>query len=321
MKPSVLLEVVENFMPFVPYPVKGEAADCDLCGSSEKILICEYDRRLKRLTTVACKSCGLMRTDPMPTEAELAHYYSEVYRWDYQLAGSGPPRRHMSIKTRDAEQRLSLLAPVMRPGMRILDFGSGAGAFLGAAAAAGHSVLGIEPGRAFGNYARETFGVEVIVEHWERVNQKLGPFDLITTTQVVEHLRRPVAALRWLTSLLAPDGVLYVTVPNLLRNPKQPFRRFHFAHVHGFTPDVLERAGAACGLTPDPRVPPDGTKIVFRKSPQGPQVPSPDWNYGEQVKSLFPQTSVAGFVLSGEWLLAAGRRLRNAINNSRRPVN
>ena len=321
MNPSVLWEIVQNFTPFTPYPYKGEAKGCDLCGSSETILICDYDRRLKRLTTVACKCCGLIRTDPMPTEAELVRYYSEVYRWDYQLAGSGPPRRHMSRKTKDAEQRLSLLAPVMRPGMRILDFGSGAGTFLGAAAAAGHSVLGIEPGHAFGNYARETFGVEVIIEHWERVKQDLGPFDLFTTTQVIEHLRRPVGALRWLASLLAPDGIIYVTVPNLVRSSKQPFRRFHFAHVHGFTPEVLQRAGAVCGLMPDPRVPADGTKIAFRKSPEGPQLPSPDWNYGEQVKSLFPRTSVARFVLSAEWLWAACKRLRNSVSNSRGSVN
>lgn len=314
-----LPDAIANALPFTPYPAKGEPVDCDLCGSAETVLICEFDRRFKRLKTVACRRCGLIRTDPMPTEAELARYYAETYRRDYQLTSGRPSRRHMARSVREAGRRLSLLAPVLRPGMGVLDFGSGAGAFLGAAAAAGHRVIGIEPGRAYAAYARETFGVEVIAEPWNRIGPGIGRFDLITTSHVLEHLRRPVAALRWLVSLLADDGVLYVSVPNMMPDHRQTFRRFHFAHVHGFTPATLTLAAQACGLMPDSRIAPTGTTTVFRKSPDGPTVPRLERNCGEEVRSMYPHASVARYVLSAQWLLAAGKRLKKAAGDTFSP--
>jgi 2-polyprenyl-3-methyl-5-hydroxy-6-metoxy-1,4-benzoquinol methylase len=316
---SAFSTTLANLVPFTPYPARGEPVDCDLCGAGETVLICQYDRRFKRLTTVACRRCGLIRTDPMPTEAELARYYAETYRWDYGLAGRRPSRRHMARSTREAANRLALLAPVLRPGMRILDFGSGAGAFLGAAAAAGHSVVGIEPGRAFAAYARETFAVEVIAEPWERIGEEIGTFDLITTSHVLEHLRRPVAALRWLASLLADDGRLYASVPNMTPNHRQTFRRFHFAHVHGFTPATLAMAAQACELSPDPRIPPRGTTMVFRKAADSSRASIFDRNQGEEVRAMYPQASIARYVLTAEWLLAAARRLKKSVSDTLRP--
>jgi 2-polyprenyl-3-methyl-5-hydroxy-6-metoxy-1,4-benzoquinol methylase len=310
---SGFLFAVANALPFTPYTVRGEPVECDLCGCSDKVLICEFDRRFKRLTTVACRRCGLLRTDPMPTEIELARYYGESYRWDYGLAGRGPSRRHMARSRREASRQLSLLDPVLRPGMRVLDFGSGAGAFLGMAAAAGHRVLGIEPGRAFAAYSRERFGVEVIAEPWERIGSDIGQFDLITTSHVLEHLRRPVAALRWLASLLADGGVLYVSVPNMLPDHRQTFRRFHFAHVHGFTPKTLQLAGTVCGLSRDLRVPAKGTTVVFRKSSDGPAVPELFGNEGEELRSMYSQDSILRYVLTGGWFASTGKRLKKSV--------
>jgi 2-polyprenyl-3-methyl-5-hydroxy-6-metoxy-1,4-benzoquinol methylase len=293
-------------IPFTPYPYVGERVACDLCGATETVSICEYDRRFKRLTTVACACCGLMRTDPMPTSAEIEHYYQSVYRWDYQLASGRPSRRHLVRSRRQASGRLVVLAPALNPGARILDFGSGAGVFLGLAKERGYSVHGIEPGSDYAKFARETFGVEVIDKSWEQVGEPIGPFDVITAVEVLEHLRNPVRALRWLSMHLADAGVIYVTVPNMLPNGKETFRRFHFAHLHHFTPTTLHWAAEACGLELDPRFTPRGTQMVFRKA-AAPVTPAFHGNQGDEMRRLHPDDSVGRYLLSGAWL---GTRVR-----------
>jgi SAM-dependent methyltransferase len=42
-----------------------------------------------------------------------------------------------------------------------------------------------------------------------------GAFDLVTAVEVIEHLEAPIAFLRGLAQLLAPNGVAVVTTPNV----------------------------------------------------------------------------------------------------------
>ena len=314
-----MISTLAYLLPFTPYPYRGERVACDLCGSTEVEVICEHDRRFKRLRTVACVGCGLMRTDPMPTAAEVAKYYEATYRWDYQFASRTPSRRHLGRSRREAAHRLEHLAPALRPGARILDFGSGAGVFLGMAAAAGFAVQGIEPGRDYANYAHDTFGVEVISDVWEHIDQPLGPFDVITTVEVLEHLRRPVQALRWLESLLADDGVIYVTVPNMAPTKRETFRLFHFAHLHNFTPTTLLWAGEVSGLELDPRFTQRETRMVFRKAAAIVDPATIRSNHGAGLSAQYPDASIARYLFSGAWFAGRLRQLRKTMRDTFAP--
>lgn len=229
------MSVVQYFVPFTPYPYKGEEIVCDLYGCSDYEVICENDRRFKKLRTVACTSCGLMRTNPMPTEAEINEYYSSIYRLDYGPISSKPTRRHLNRSHRKAANRMEVLAPALKPGAQILDFGCGAGVFLSHAKNAGFETLGIEPGIAFAKFASDEFGLDIINDIWENV-ELARQFDVITAVEVLEHLRHPVDAMRWLRDNLAEDGIVYITVPNMLPGDKETFRLFHFAHLYHFFP-------------------------------------------------------------------------------------
>lgn len=310
-----MFDVVPFVIPFTRYPYRGEPAACDLCGSTGHVTVCDYDRRLKKLETVACSTCGLMRTNPMPSEQEIIDYYKNLYRLDYGMTASKPTRRHLNRSHRQARDRLALLAPVLSKPARILDFGSGAGVFLHHAQQAGHDVLGVEPGEQFANFAVSEFGVPVINAVWEQTDLP-GTFDVITTVEVIEHLRTPVRALRWLAAALKDDGVLYVTVPDMSPNDRENFRRFHFAHLYQFTPQTLVWAAAQAGLEPDPRFQPYRTQIVFRKTRRPPQpLPFPP-GQGAAVAKLYPRSSVAGYIFSLRWLTALGGRIRKTIRDS-----
>ncbi len=313
-----LLTSIQNLIPFAPYAYGGEAAACNLCGSHGKVTICRHDRRLKPLASVACEECGLIRTDPMPTEAELSAYYASEYRRDYQWALSkGPPRFHLKRSRREAEARAALLTPVLKPGARVLDFGSGSGEFLDLMRRHGHDVLGVEPGESFARHARETYGVEVVAASWREVELPAGGFDVITAHHVLEHLREPVAALARLREWLADDGVILVSVPNGYARRDQTFQHFHFAHVHTFTQQTLVWAGRAAGLNVDRRIAPEGTTILFRKNPAGPERQSWRPAQGALVAARFAEASPLRFLVSGRWILDALRRAGKTLRDSR----
>ncbi len=267
-----------------------------------------HDRRLKLLTTVVCAGCGLLRTDPMPTEEELAAYYRHHYRADYQFVGGRPPRRHLVRTGAEARRRADLLAPVLAPGARVLDYGSGSGEFLAEAERRGWRVEGVEPGEAYAGHA-QGLGLTVHRELPERG----GPFDAITAHHVLEHLREPAAALGRLVAALAPGGVVYLAVPHMGPAEKPAFERLHFAHVHGFVPETLDLLAARCGLAPDPRFPRDRTTAVYAR---GAAAFRPDPSLAQRVRAGFRTVEPWRHVVTLGWLAPTARRLARDVRDT-----
>jgi SAM-dependent methyltransferase len=138
----------------------------------------------------------------------------------------------------------------LAPG-RLLDVGSGKGAFLAAARDAGWDALGVEYAPEAAEAARATFGVDVIVGDFLEVRQ-LGTFDVVTMWHVLEHLTNPMGALAHAAESLKPGGRLLVSVPNLdsLQARLGGDDWFHLdlpRHLFHFTPrsltTLVERAG------------------------------------------------------------------------------
>lgn len=296
--------------PFRPYPYRGEHVACPLCGGDAATVVATMDRRLKPLTSLCCDGCGLVRTDPMPTDAELDAYYSGEYRQDYQLAASRPSERHIGVSRREGARRLALLAPHVRASGRVMDFGSGSGEFVKAAKDAGFEAVGVEPGETFARFARGEYGIEIVSGRHDEVDFAPASLDLITSHHVIEHLRDPIAMLGRFAGWLAPGGLIYIAVPDVTRSAKPTFERFHFAHLYNFSPETLEMAAAKNGLEPDPRFPikEDGEVVrVFRKR-ETPAAFAVDPSVAPRVRAALPHVSVAGHVLTGAWLRPMLRR-------------
>ena len=295
-------------IPGTPYPYRGESVACPLCGERAGTIVARTDRRLKKLTSLCCDGCGLVRTDPIPTDAELDAYYSGEYRQDYQLAAARPSRRHIDISRREGAQRLALLAPGLPARAKVMDFGSGSGEFVQAAKDAGHDAVGVEPGRLFADFARAEYGVEIVSGPHAEVDFAPASLDLITSHHVVEHLRDPAAALVRMAGWLKPTGLIYIAVPDITRSGKPTFERFHFAHLYNFSPETLEMAARKAGLEPDPRFERQGTTLVFRKRPEV----AGDWRLypdaAAHVRAALPHVSVAAHILTGAWLKPMVRR-------------
>lgn len=250
------------FLPFTRYPYEGHPVACPGCGHGTSYQVAGIDRRLKRLTTAACDHCGLLYTNPMPTDAELATYYADFYRFDYQAADTAPKEKHLKKRHVEAANRVRQLDGLMPEKARTLDFGCGSGEFVTAMLALGHDAHGFEPGDTYGSHAQSLHGDRISIKGWQDVSYQ-DRFDLVTCFHVVEHLSNPVAALEQMAQWSAPDGLVYIEVPDLGKaHPNKGFGALHFAHLLGFNHHNLIVAAAHAGLVPERIVAPTG--IIFR---------------------------------------------------------
>ncbi len=138
----------------------------------------------------------------------------------------------------------ALAAHGWRPGVRFMDIGCAYGGYVVAAAKAGADhVAGIDVDPDYLELARQLLsahGVRGQLELGGVEDDALreticrdGGFDVITCTDVLEHVADPVAALAGLVGYLAPGGRIYLTIPNF-RNPSWVRADPHF-QITGIT--------------------------------------------------------------------------------------
>ncbi|HEX4637796.1 MAG TPA: class I SAM-dependent methyltransferase [Rhizomicrobium sp.] len=162
---------------------------------------------------IDCLACGFRHIDPLFTTDQLRKFYeSEFYeseRPEY-FERMEADRDWWMLRYRHYYELLEAHAP----GRRLLDIGSGPGYFLEAGRAHGWQVLGFEPSRAAANYARKR-GQAVVNDFFSAAEaREHGPFDVISMSMVLEHVRDPIGLIEEARSLLVPGGLLFVASPN-----------------------------------------------------------------------------------------------------------
>jgi SAM-dependent methyltransferase len=150
-----------------------------------------------------CRSCGL---GMLPPPTGMATRYAE---------GADPLcAAQADVRIRNARTILQQLPPPI-DGAQLLDVGAGYGFLLEAARALGYSPIGVEPSRAAAEFARRTYGLDVRCEAVEETRFAPASFDVVTMTDVVEHLADPAAELGRIHQWLRPGGRLLVLTPDI----------------------------------------------------------------------------------------------------------
>ena len=146
-----------------------------------------------------CARCGVATTSPWPSDGQLADAYEGWYRPEagrFTGIGDAVLRRTRSVLV----NRLHQVSP---PGP-VLDVGAGDGTLV----------------EAFRRHGREAFGVDPYASgsspHVRAVEfgEVGGAWSAVVFWHSLEHLRRPVRALRHAAAIVVPGGVLVVAVPN-----------------------------------------------------------------------------------------------------------
>ncbi|MCU0241497.1 MAG: class I SAM-dependent methyltransferase [Vicinamibacteria bacterium] len=236
-----------------------EPVACNLCGGDEfRVLfestptaaaetdiadfVASTDRFDRYGRIVRCRACGLVYTNPRPTQEQLLRSYTRVVDHEYsEENASRSINAHMCLHT---------LRRFVRAG-RLLDVGCATGFFLNAARM-DFEVAGLEPSEWAADYARTQLRLDVHTGEIEQSDMAPGSFDVVTLIDVIEHFTDPMAVLQKIAGVLRRDGLLYLVTPNILSLSARLLRGKWWglrpAHLYYFSPGTLCAMLQACGL-------------------------------------------------------------------------
>jgi SAM-dependent methyltransferase len=153
-----------------------------------------------------CSSCSHIWLGNPPTPEELGYYYSPEYHQALEHSGDHDPKRW------GRQQRV--LARYKTEGS-ILDIGCSAGGFLASLKAEPWNLYGIEASADTAEKARRVTGGNIFAGDVMKANFAPQSFDVITCSDVLEHLYDPRAVFQMVYEWLKPGGIFYVFVPNI----------------------------------------------------------------------------------------------------------
>lgn len=183
---------------------------CPTChGSGVKIRFV-----VESFIIVECLQCGLVYLGNPPEDERL---YDDYYGKSY-APGTAYTAASADEELRDIysinEQRIARISK-LRSGGKLFDIGCGRGHFLKTAAQHGYSVKGIDISSTAVEYARKEFGVDAETRQIDDLAEFEKAYDVVTMWHVLEHFSDPISVLRTANSLLAPNGLCFIEVPNL----------------------------------------------------------------------------------------------------------
>jgi SAM-dependent methyltransferase len=232
--------------PFVPRarPVRRPPATrCTVCAGTRL----HYLFSVQHYRLVRCEQCGLILTDPQPTDAELAAIYGEDY---FLVEKNEAGRNHVDqLKQRTAGLYLDLLESYGVPAnARFLEIGSGLGDLLLQAQERGMDVTGVEYSASACEIARGKVGDRgrVVQGEIDALDDETGLYDVCALSDLIEHVRDPRDLLERVHRLLKPGGVILIATPTLdswsarlLRNRWMEFKPEHLFYFNSATLQTL----------------------------------------------------------------------------------
>jgi len=131
---------------------------------------------------------------------------------------------------------------------RLLDVGSGLCVFGWRMRKAGWDVSAIDMDPKLVEHARENIGIKAFLGNVRNL-EGIGAFDVITFNKVLEHIEDPASMLSSVSRFLAPDGFVYLELPDGENAEKegQDREEYLLGHIHVFSASsaalLIQKAG------------------------------------------------------------------------------
>lgn len=225
--------------------------DCILCGSSEFQLVAETDRFGFDLKKKACKSCGLLQSNPLPQQEFFNTFYRDYYRKLYR----GGRAEHLPKLFAQQNERGARIFDFLRQKCQINEFdifeiGCSYGGVLDAFRQRGLFVAGCDLDEDAVAHA-QSIGIDANVG---ALPSKVAARPTVyIMSHVLEHIPNPRETLSVLSSIMTADDLLYVEVPGLNALLKGAYRGdllnyFHIGHVADFSASTLQSLMSTSGF-------------------------------------------------------------------------
>lgn len=192
--------------------ISYEIIDCPICSSIDHDEVYQKEYRLwnegKMFLWVShlviCKDCGMIFTNPQPTETIIEWFYASDIRFGKQSDYFRKSQISFLKENTTADCRT------------IFDIGAFNGTFLNMAREKGYIVSGIEPSEEAVNDARKLFDLKIVKGFFggNFVKSFDSKFDIVTIRHVLEHVRDPITFLKLVIKITEPGKYIFIEVPD-----------------------------------------------------------------------------------------------------------
>jgi len=182
--------------------------DCPVCKSSNYLKI---HAERGSIGIVRCKQCDLIYTNPTIKDPGGVYWGdADKYYEEARLIFKGSQKHHRDQNYIDDINKIASV----RPRGNFLDIGTNMGFFLRHTRGREWNVFGVEPSPSLSEMARKYFGLNVKTAYLEMAGFEASFFDVVTMTDVFEHILTPKKMLQDIKKVLKKDGIVFIKVPN-----------------------------------------------------------------------------------------------------------
>jgi SAM-dependent methyltransferase len=272
---------------------------CLLCGKDADLKHDNYPgyRAPDTYRIYHCKHCqtafSLPRGDASSIYENIYHYaervpgYNRYFRYTRFIKKFKDPLKFLSESSEvywGVKEAISRSADKIES-LAILEIGSGLGYFTYSLLKAGYNIKGIDISETAVNKANETFGDHFICAGIsEYAHENAGKYDIVISTEVIEHIENPLEFVDSILILLKPGGKIILTTPNKSLFPDYAIWASELPPVHSwwFSEDSLKyiarKSGAEVSFINFSEYYRNSCKTVGLKSHQEGKLPTPYFN-------------------------------------------
>jgi SAM-dependent methyltransferase len=188
--------------------------NCPLCDSREitrTLTSKDFFLTHESFNIDSCDSCGFKFTNPRPSAKELNKYYESIDYISHSNESKGIVSLiYQAVRQYTLRAKLRLIEKHLDKtnGIKHLDFGCGTGHFVDYASKKGWKSIGFEPDQRI-NKKHNHLIINSLNDSFSS-----SPFDVITLFHVLEHVDKLNPTIAQLLTLLKPNGLLILALPN-----------------------------------------------------------------------------------------------------------
>lgn len=238
---SAEFDIVKKKLGRMEHPAwrSEDNCDCLICGASVQPVIeiaGQADAGALRLGW--CSACDYLQYSSRPPK----EWFADWYKNSFDPAGN--LQRNLEVRPFTWRYYKRLLPFIGNRKIKVLDFGAGYGEKTMAFRREGHELFCIEPSQSRADYL-ESQGCTVVCgalgdPRVEEFMQTHGPFDLVFTYHVIEHVAGGIDLFEQLVSHVQPGGLFYLAIPELYKEGLLN-NIFTLEHLNSFSRTAAKR--------------------------------------------------------------------------------